>query len=165
MRQAEKALRNAGVGRGHEMSAVALAEEALAAWDAAHQVGPTDPGLQSMRFHESQTKRTKNLNAYLNRLGREKRERDRLVEDIARAKRAERAAAIPDEPVDPATLKGASAVMVVTRGHAEWYRVIRVNKTTVTCWAPPGFDQPRYPHSRIFDVRYAAQNPEQETTK
>lgn len=139
-------------------SAVTLAEEALEAWDAAHQIGPTDPGLQSMRFHESQAKRTKSLNAYLNRLGREKRERDRLVEDIAKAKRAERVAALPDEPVDPASLKGASAVMVVTRGHAEWHRVIRVNKTTVTCWAPPEFDQPRYPHSRIYGVRHSEES-------
>lgn len=135
-------------------SAVALAQEALDAWDAAHQIGSTDPGLQSMRFHESQAKRDKKLTTYLNRLGREKRERDRLVANIAKAKRAERAAAIPAEPVDPATLKGATAVMVVTRGYAEWHRVIRVNKTTVTCWAPPEFDQPRFPHSRIYGVRH-----------
>jgi hypothetical protein len=137
------------------MSAVEKAEEALRAWDAAHQVGPTDPGLQSMRFHESQAQRNKKLKSYLNQLGRESRERDRLVENVAKAKRAERAALIPAEPVDPSTLKGASAVMVVTRGHAEWCRVIRVNKTTVTCWAPPGFDQPRHPHSRIYAVRHA----------
>lgn len=135
-------------------SAVEKAQDALDAWDAAHQIGPTDPGLQSMRFHESQRTRDKKLTSYLNRLGREKRERDRLVENVAKAKRAEYAAALPSEPVDPATLKGASAVMVITRGYAEWHRVIRVNKTTVTCWAPPGFDQPRYPHSRIYDVRH-----------
>lgn len=130
------------------------AEEALRAWDFDHQLGTTDPGLQSMRFHESQAKRNKKLTSYLNRLGREARERDRLVENIAKAKRAERAAALPAEPVDPAELAGASAVMVITRGHAEWCRVIRVNKTTVTCWAPPGFDQPRHPHGRIYAVRH-----------
>jgi hypothetical protein len=137
------------------MSDVEQAEEALRAWDAAHQVGPTDPGLQSMRFHESQAQRSKKLKGYLNQLGRESRERERLVENIAEAKRTERAAAIPAAPVDPATLKGAVAVMVVTRGYAEWCRVVRVNRTTVTCWAPPGFDQPRHPHNRIFAVRHA----------
>jgi len=131
------------------------AEAALATWDEAHKVGPTDPGLQSMRFHESQAKRSKKLKGYLNQLGRESRERDRLVLDVEKAKRAARAAAIPSEPVDPAELVGATAVMVVTRGHAEWCRVVRVNKTTVTCWAPPGFDQPRHPHSRIYAVRHA----------
>lgn len=130
------------------------AEEELAVWDAAHQLGPTDPGLQSMRFHESQATRNMKLTSYLNRLGRESRERDRLVGNLAKAKRAERVAALPTEPVDPAELEGASAVMVITRGHAEWCRVIRVNKTTVTCWAPPGFDQPRHPHSRIYAVRH-----------
>lgn len=136
------------------MSAVTEAQEALDAWDAAHQIGPTDPGLQSMRFHESQTKRTKNLNAYLNQLGREKRERDSLEENLRKAKRAEKLAAQPTTPVDPSTIKGATAVQVLTRGMAEWHRVIRVNKTTVTCWAPPGFDQPRYPHDRIVGVHH-----------
>lgn len=133
---------------------VAAAEAALVAWDEAHQVQPTDPGLQSMRFHESQAKRTKNLRSYLNQLGRESRERERLEEDLRKAKRALFLANQPTEPVDPATLKGATAVQVLTHGAATWHRVIRVNKTTVTCWAAPGMDQPRYPHNRVVGVRH-----------
>ncbi|MTE24845.1 hypothetical protein [Microbacterium sp. ZXX196] len=133
---------------------VQRAEEALAAWDAAHQLTSTDPGMQSRRFHVPQARLNKELTTYLNRVRRENAERALLVGEIEKAKHAARAAEIPSEPVDPAALKGAIAVMVVTRGHAEWHRVIRVNKTTVTCWAPPGFDQPRHPHSRIYAVRH-----------
>lgn len=125
----------------------------LAAWDEAHSLTSIDPGMQSMRFHESQVKRSKNLRSHLSRMRREAREREVLVENVEKAKRALRAAALPQKPVDPADLAGAAAVFVITRGHGEWHRVIRVNKATVTCWAPPGYDQPRIPHDRIFDVR------------
>ncbi|NHI16848.1 hypothetical protein [Microbacterium excoecariae] len=135
---------------------VQRAEEALAAWDDAHQLTPIDPGMQSRRFHVPQARLDKELATYLNRVRQENTERALLVGEIEKAKRAARVAEIPSEPVDPAALKGAIAVMVVTRGHAEWHRVIRVNKTTVTCWAPPGFDQPRHPHSRIYAVRHEA---------
>lgn len=131
------------------------AEAALVAWDEAHQVQPTDPGLQSMRFHESQATRTKNLRSYLNQLGRESREREWLEEDLRKAKRALFLANQPTTPVDPADLEGATAVQVLTHGAAVWHRVIRVNKTTVTCWAEPGMDQPRYPHNRVVGVRHA----------
>ena len=134
--------------------AVTAAEDALAEFDEAHQVQPTDPGLQSMRFHQTQATRTKNLNAYLNQLGRESRERERLEENLRKAKRAVFLAAQPATPVDPATLKGATAIQVLSRGVAEWHRVVRVNKTTVTCWAEPGYDQPRYPHNRIVGVHH-----------
>lgn len=140
------------------MNAVIEAQDALDAWDAAHQLESIDPGMQSMRFHESQTKRTKGLNAYLNRLGRETRERNRLEGTLRKAKWAAKLAAQPTDPVDPATLKEATAVQVLTRGIAEWHRVIRVNKTTVTCWAPPGFDQPRYPHARIVGVHHSEES-------
>lgn len=136
------------------MNAVTEAQAALEAWDAAHQLESIDPGMQSMRFHESPSKRGKNLTAYLNRMGRETRERNRLEGNLQKAKWAEKLAAQPTEPVDPDTLKGATAVRVLTRGMTEWHRVIRVNKTTVTCWAPPGFDQPRYPHDRIVGVHH-----------
>lgn len=134
--------------------AVAAAEAALEAWDSAHQVQPTDPGLLSMRFHESQGTRDKNMDAYLNRLGREKLTRARLEKNLDRAKRAAFLANQPNTPVDPAELEGATAVQVLTHGAAVWHRVIRVNKTTVTCWAEPGMDQPRYPHNRIVGVRH-----------
>lgn len=135
-------------------SAVQDAEAALAEWDRLHQIGPTDPGMQSMRFHESQSKRDKNLTSYLNRLGREKRERERLVRAVEKARAEERQAAREAlAPVDPAQLKGARLVLV--RGHMglSWHRVVRVNAKTVTCWAPPGMDQPRFPHDRIVDIR------------
>lgn len=135
-------------------SAVDAAEGALTEWDQAHQVEPTDTGLQSMRFHTTQAKLNKNLNAYLNQLNRETKARARLEEDLRKAKRALHLASQPTTPVDPATLKGATAVQVLERGTAVWHRVVRVNRTTVTCWAEPGFDQPRYPHSRIVGVRH-----------
>lgn len=134
--------------------AVQAAEAALADWDRMHQVQPTDPGMQSMRFHESQAKRTKSLTAYLNRLGRESRERDRLEENVRRARREEREAARAAlSPVDPARLKGAVLVLVRRHTGLSWHRVVRINSKTVTCWAPPGMDQPRFPHDSIVDVR------------
>lgn len=137
--------------------AVTAAENALTEWDQAHQIGTTDPGLQSMRFHTTQATLTKNLNAYLNQLGKEAKARARLEEDLRKAKRALHLASQPTTPVDPATLKGATAVQVLVHGTAVWYRVVRVNKTTVTCWAEPGFDKPRYPHNRIVGVRHHKQ--------
>lgn len=134
--------------------AVAAAENALTEWDQAHQVAPTDPGVQSMRFHTTQARLDKNLTTYLNRLGRETKARERLEKNLDAAKRALRRAMQPTTPVDPATLKGATAVQVLDHGIAVWRRVVRVNKTTVTCWAEPGFDKPRYPHNRIVGVRH-----------
>ena len=137
-----------------QQEAVAAAEAALVVWDEVHKVQPTDPGMQSMRFHESQATRDKSLDSYLSRLGREKRERARLEKDLDRAKRAAFLANQPTTPVDPADLEGATAVQVLTHGAAVWHRLIRVNKTTVTCWAAPGMDQPRYPHNRVVGVRH-----------
>lgn len=137
--------------------AVTAAETALTEWDQAHQVEPTDPGLQSMRFHTTQATLNKNLNTYLNQLGRETKTRERLEKNLDAAKRALHRAMQPTTPVDPATLKGATAVHVLVHGTAVWYRVVRVNKTTVTCWAEPGFDKPRYPHNRIVGVRHHKQ--------
>lgn len=125
----------------------------LATWDETHALKSIDPGMQSMRFHETQATRSKNLRSHLSRMRRETLEREALVENVESAKRAVRAAAMPQTPVDPAELAGAVAVFVITRNHGEWQRVIRVNKTTVTCWAPPGYDQPRIPHGRIFGIR------------
>ena len=132
------------------------AQAELDAWDKAHQVGPTDPGVLSMRFHETQSKRDKGLNTYLNRLGREARERARLVEAVKKAKRDARVAALPKTPVDPAELKGATEVLVLRRGSwTEWHRVKRVNPKTVTCYAPePGFDEPRFLHGVVVGVRH-----------
>ncbi|MGP9682037.1 hypothetical protein [Brachybacterium sp. AOP3-A1-3] len=136
------------------MTTIKAAEAALKAWDLAHQVQPTDPGLQSMRFHESQAKRNKSLRSYLNRLSRESRERDRLEEAVLKARREEREAARAAlSPVDPARLKGASLVMVRRHTGLSWHRVVRVNAKTVTCWAAPGMDQPRFLHDQIVDVR------------
>ena len=81
--------------------AVTAAEDAFTEWDQAHQVGPTDPGLLSMRFHTTQAKLNKNLSAYLNQLGREAKARARLKEDLRKAKRALHLASQPTTPVDP----------------------------------------------------------------
>lgn len=146
-----------GINIEHLRNAVTAAENALTEWDQAHQVEPTDPGLQSMRFHTTQATLNKNLNTYLNQLGRETKTRERLEKNLDAAKRALHRAMQPTTPVDPATLKGATAVQVLVHGTAVWYRVVRVNKTTVTCWAEPGFDKPRYPHNRIVGVRHHKQ--------
>ena len=133
---------------------VQRAEEALREWDRMHTIGPTDPGMQSMRFHETQATRDKNLTTYLSRLGREKRERERLVRDVEKARATERQAARDAlTPVDPARLKGARLVLVRRHTGLSWHQVVRVNKTTVTCAAAPGMDQPRFPHDSIVDYR------------
>lgn len=135
-------------------AAVQRAEAALAEWDRMHAIGPTDPGMQSMRFHETQAKRDADLTAYLNRLGREKREREQLVRAVEKARAEDRRAARDAlEVVDPARLKGARLVLVRRHNGLSWHQVVRVNKTTVTCAAAPGMDQPRFPHDSIVDVR------------
>lgn len=139
------------------MSDVERAQAELDDWDATHQVQPTDPGLQSMRFHQTQARRDKDLRSYLNGLRRESEARDRLVENLRKAKRAARDAKLAAlTPVDPATLRGARMVQVRRPYGTEWHRVIRVNAKTVTCWAPPGMDQPRYRHADIVDVKHEA---------
>lgn len=133
--------------------AVDRAQAALDAWDEAHHISPTDPGLQSMRFHETQAQSTKRISGYLNQLRRESQERDRLVKALEDAKRAHRRSQLPTEPVDPATLAGATHILVRERSRVVWYRVKRVNKTTVTCHVEPGYDEPRIPHSKIVGIR------------
>ena len=135
-------------------AAVQRAEEALKEWDRMHTIAPTDPGMQSMRFHETQARRDAELTTYLNRLGREKREREQLVRAVEKARAEERRAARDAlEVVDPARLKGARLVLVRRYNGLSWHQVVRVNKTTVTCAAAPGMDQPRFPHDSIVDVR------------
>lgn len=135
-------------------TAIEKARQALQDWDRAHAVGSTDPGMQSMRFHETQRQRDKKLSSYLNQMGRESKERQRLVNDIARARREERDAKTPKTPVDPSIIKGSDRVLVLNYGRAEWKRVKRVNKTTVTVdGGGGGMDDPRYPHSKIVGVR------------
>lgn len=133
--------------------AVDRAQAALDAWDEAHQIGPTDPGLQSMRFHETQAQSTKRVSGYLNQLRREDQERTRLVKALEDAKRAHRISELPTEPVDPTTLNTATHILVRERYRAVWYRVKRVNKTTVTCHTEPGYDEPRIPHNKIVGTR------------
>ena len=134
------------------MSDVEKAEKALADWDAAHQLESIDPGMQSMRFHQTERQRTKELGTFLNRMRRESEERARLVEAVAKAKREARRAAVPTEPVDPALLKGATHILVNEGYWASWMKVKRVNAKTVTCCADPGMDEPRIPHDRIVGV-------------
>lgn len=139
------------------MNEVEQAEKALADWDAAHQVESTDPGMQSMRFHQTQQQRNKGLRSYLNQLKRESDERDRLVRALADARRAERVAALPTEPVDPTELQGATWVWVKRWNRMAWHQVKRVNKRTVTCENPPGFegyDPDKFRHDQIYGVKY-----------
>lgn len=135
-------------------TAAQAAEAALKEWDRMHAIQATDPGIQSMRFHETQARRDADLTVYLNRLGREKRERERLVRAVEKARVEERRAARAAlEPVDPARLKDAHLVLVRRHTGLSWHQVVRVNRTTVTCAAAPGMDQPRFPHNSIVDVR------------
>lgn len=135
-------------------AAVQAAEAALKEWDRLHTIQPTDPGVLSMRFHQTQARRDAELSVYLNRLGREKRERERLVKALEKARQEERKAARDAlEPVDPARLKGARLVLVRRWNGLSWHQVVRVNAKTVTCAAPPGMDQPRFPHHDIVDCR------------
>lgn len=135
-------------------TAVQAAEAALAEWDRMHTIQAGDRGMESMRFHQTQARRDAELTVYLNRLGREKRERERLVREVEKARAAERQAARDAlTPVDPARLKGARLVLVRRHTGLSWHQVVRVNAKTVTCAAAPGMDQPRFPHDSIVDVR------------
>lgn len=135
-------------------TAVQAAEAALAEWDRMHTIQAGDRGMESMRFHQTQARRDAELTVYLNRLGREKRERERLVRAVEKARAEERRAARDAlEVVDPARLKGARLVLVRRHTGLSWHQVVRVNAKTVTCAAAPGMDQPRFPHDSIVDVR------------
>lgn len=138
------------------MTAVEQAQAALDAWDQAHQLQPTDPGVQSMRFHESQAKRDKDLTAYLNRCRRESQEREKLQAVLDRARNQERIAALPKDPIDPATIKPGDHIAELVRGsYLSWHIVKRVNAKTVTCLAAPGMDEPRIPYDRIVGRKAA----------
>lgn len=132
-------------------TAVERAQSALDAWDTAHQIQPTDPGVQSMRFHESQAKRDKDLTAYLNRMRRESEERERLVDALDRARRDERIAAIPD-PLTPEQIQAirpGDKVQIRRHNHTRWEAVARVNTKTVTLASIPPYDAERVTHDRI----------------
>lgn len=135
---------------------LAEAQAALDAWDEAHKPTPIDPGMQSMRFHQSKSARDKSINAFVNQARRESKERARLKADLTRAKQQQHRASIPQTPVDPASVKGATHVLINTRGsRAHWEKVKRVNKKTVTCHTPyPGFDDPKYSYDRIVGVKH-----------
>ncbi len=137
-----------------ERSRLAEAQAALDAWDAAHQIAPVDPGMQSMRFHRSERQHAKSVKAHLSTIRRETAERDRLVSAVSKARAAERLGSLPNDPVPVSELAGASWVLERTQHGARWHRVKRVNAKTVTCHAPePGFDEPRVPHERIVATR------------
>lgn len=135
------------------MTPVEAAEKALADWEAAHQLESIDPGMQSMRFHQTQARRDKDLTSFLSRMRRESAEHERLTEALAKARRDERRAAVPTEPVDPTDLTGATHILVNERWRAVWMRVKRINAKTVTCHAAPGMDEPRITHNRIVGTR------------
>lgn len=136
------------------MGAVDEARAALDAWDNAHQLGSIDPGMQSMRFHRTAQQHAKSVKAHLSNIRRENAERDRLVTAVAKAKRVERLANIPTEPVPLGELAGAAWVLERTQLGTRWHRVKRVNAKTVTCHAiAPGFDEPRVPHGRIVATK------------
>gem|GEM_PF-4571276 len=44
-------------------------------------------------------------------------------------------------------------ILVREHNRVAWYRLKRVNRTTVTCHTDPGYDEPRIPHNRIVGVR------------
>lgn len=135
------------------MTPVEAAEKALADWEQAHQLESIDPGMQSMRFHQTQAQRDKELTSFLNRMRRESEEHARLTEAVTKAKREARIAALPTQPVDPSELKGATHILVNQGWRCIWERVKRVNAKTVTCHTTPGMDEPRIPHNRIVGVR------------
>lgn len=139
------------------MTNVERAQRALDEWDEQHQLGPTDPGLLSQRFHESQAKRDKDLTAYLNRMRRESQEREKLQATLDRARNAARVAALPKEPIDPTTIKPGDHIAELVRGsYLSWHIAKRVNAKTVTCKAAPGYDEPRIPYDRIVARKEAA---------
>lgn len=131
------------------MTAVEQAQAALDAWDQAHQLQPTDHGMLSQRFHESQAKRDRDLTAYLNRMRRESQERERLADNLAKAKRAKTIASLPTEPIDPSTIRPGDMIAINRTTYLDWCIVKRRNAKTVTCQAAPGMDEPRIPYTRI----------------
>lgn len=149
--------RPAGSPADREMTPLEKAKAALWAYDTRPTEG-VDPGMQSMRFHETQRQRDKKLSSWLNTLKRETAERNRLVAAVSAARRAEADAATPKTPVNPETIKGAEAVLILNRGRAEWHRVKRVNRTTVTVdGGGGGMDDPKYAHGKVVGVRKGGQ--------
>lgn len=137
------------------MTPVEAAQAALDAWHAAHQLESIDPGMQSMRFHQTERQRGKSMTAFLNRMRREAQEVEHLEARLAKAKREERIAALPKDPIDPATIHPGDRIAELVRGSwLMWHTAKRVNAKTVTCHASePGMDEPRIPHQRIVAIR------------
>lgn len=138
-------------------SAVERAQAELDAYDERARNAPRpDRGMESMRFHQSQRQLNKRADRDLNEALRQVRERNRLEGDVQRAKVQERRDATPKTPVDPSIIKGADAVLIYNKNTqgADWRRVKRVNKTTVTIdGGGGGMDDLRFSHDRVVGVR------------
>lgn len=139
-------------------SAVERAQDALNAYDERARNAPRpDRGMESMRFHQSQRQLNKRADRDLNEALRQVRERNKLEGDVQRAKVQERRDATPKTPVSPEVIKGADAVLIYNKNTqgADWHRVKRVNKTTVTTQGAGGWggDDLRISHDRVVGVR------------
>lgn len=134
-------------------AAITRAEKALEAFDEKHKPEQIDPGMQSMRFHETETQSRKRITGYINQQRRLSQEREALVNGLETARRNHRIAQLPTEPIDPALLKTATHVLVREHYRVVWYEVRRINPKTVTCKVEPGFDEPRVPYHLIVGVR------------
>ena len=128
------------------------AEQALASFDKAHQIGPTDPGTHSMNRHKTEARMGRDVQRFVNKMGREKAARDRLEKAAETAWNAvyNEGQRIHDESVAH-TLDNLTTARIVRDSRYGWGRVIRVNKTTVT--VRDMYGERRVPMDRIKEAR------------
>lgn len=131
---------------------LATTEQALADFDTAHQVGPTDPGTHSMNGHKTEARMGRDVQRFVNKMGREKVARDRLEKatEAAWSAVADEEQRIHDESVAH-TLDDLATARIVRDSRYGWGRVIRVNKTTVT--VRDTYGERRVPMDRIKEAK------------
>ena len=132
------------------------AEQALADFDKAYQLGPTDPGTHSMNRHKTERQMGRDVQRFVNKMGREMEARDRLervVLDAVRALDTEEQR-LRDESVAHTLDHLPTARIVRTR--TGWHAVKQVNRKTVTVWDRDWAGKPvgrTIPMDRIKEAR------------
>ena len=128
------------------------AEQALADFNKAHELGPTDPGTHSMNRHKTEARMGRDVQRFVNRMGREVSARKRLTDARETAWNAVdvEEQRLHDESVAH-TLDDLATARIVRDGRYGWGRVIRVNRDTVT--VRDVYGTRRVPKARIKEAR------------
>ena len=110
------------------------AEQALADFDKAHELGPTDPGTHSMNRHKTEARMGRDVQRFVNRMGREVAARDRLKRAADAAFTAVEAEVLRIHDESVAHTLDQLPVARIIRDRYGWHVVKQANRKTVTVW-------------------------------